>query len=154
MTRFRPAKGQDLQAVIHMMDGYYAEDGYPFDRRQAEDALRELIRTADLGRLWVAVDGETVVGYLAVTLGYSLEYGGRDAFVDELFIHQDHRRRGLGREALEVAEAFCQERGVKRLHLEVEAHRQAAARLYRRLGFAIHDRILMSKRLDRDSSTE
>ena len=33
--------------------------------------------------------------------------GLREAFVDELLIAESHRGRGLGREALEVAEEYC-----------------------------------------------
>ncbi len=86
-----------------------------------------------------------VVGYLAVTLGFSLEYRGRDAFIDELFIEPGSRGLGLGREALEIAERYCRECGVRALHLEVERHHQSAFELYRRTGFEDHDRYLMTK---------
>ena len=40
------------------------------------------------------------VGYLVLTLGYSLEYGGRDAFIDEVYIRSSYRGRGIGTAAL------------------------------------------------------
>jgi GNAT superfamily N-acetyltransferase len=82
---------------------------------------------------------------MAVALGFSFEYRGREAFVDELFIAESHRGRGLGREALEIAEAYCREAGVNALHLEVERHREDALELYRRRGFTDHGRTLMTK---------
>ncbi len=148
MPQFRPASDRDVDAIIDMMRGYYAEDDYPFSESDARRAVIALIGDESLGRLWSIQDRARVIGYLAVTLGYSLEYRGRDAFIDELFIETESRGMGLGREAMEIAEAYCREHGVKALHLEVERHRQSAYELYRRTGFEDHDRYLMTKLLD------
>lgn len=131
-----------------MMRCYYAEDGYAWVEAEATRAVSDLVRDENLGCLWVAADEGRVVGYLAVTLGFSLEYRGRDGFIDELFIEPGSRGHGLGKQALEIAEHYCRELGVKALHLEVERHREPALELYRRVGFEDHDRYLMTKRLD------
>lgn len=127
------------------MGAYYAQDGYTFVEAEARNAALALIGEPHLGRLWVTCDGASVVGYVAVALGFSFEYRGREAFVDELFIADTHRGRGLGREALEIAEAYCREAGVNALHLEVERHREPALELYRRRGFEDYGRYLMTK---------
>jgi ribosomal protein S18 acetylase RimI-like enzyme len=141
---FRPARPADIASILELQRGYYAEDGYVFDDEAAEGALRALAAEPTLGRLWVAEDADGVAGYLAVTLGFSLEYRGRDAFVDELFLAPRLRGRGMGRRALVVARDFCRERGVRALHLEVEHHRDPALELYRRFGFVDHERRLMT----------
>jgi ribosomal protein S18 acetylase RimI-like enzyme len=145
VTRFRPARAGDVDAIVAMMRGYYEQDGYTFVEQEARAAALMLIGDPHLGRLWVACDGDAVVGYVAVALGFSFEYRGREAFVDELLIAPTHRGRGLGREALEVAEAYCREVGVNALHLEVERHRDPALELYRRRGFRDFGRFLMTK---------
>ena len=145
MSRFRRAVPGDVEAIVAMMRGYYEEDGYTFVDAEARAAALLLINDASLGRLFVTCDGAHVVGYVAVALGFSFEYRGREAFVDELLIAQSHRGRGLGREALDVAEAYCREAGVNALHLEVERHRENALELYRRRGFEDFNRYLMTK---------
>lgn len=145
MTSFRPAEPADVDAIIAMMRGYYAQDGYTFIESEARATALMLIDDPTIGRLWVACEGKTVVGYVAVALGFSFEYRGREAFVDELQIAESHRGRGLGREALEIAEAWCREAGVNALHLEVERHRENALELYRRRGFEDFGRYLMTK---------
>jgi diamine N-acetyltransferase len=145
VTRFRQASAGDVDDIVGMMRGYYEQDGYAFVEAEARAAALMLISDSSLGRLWVTCDGDRVVGYVAVALGFSFEYRGREAFVDELFIAESHRGRGLGREALEVAEAYCREAGVNALHLEVERHREQALELYRRWGFEDFDRYLMTK---------
>lgn len=145
MTRFRGARTGDVDAIVAMMRGYYEEDGYTFVESEARAAALMLIQDPALGALFVACDGARVVGYVAVALGFSFEYRGREAFVDELLIAETHRGRGLGREALGVAEAYCREAGVNALHLEVEKHRDNAQALYGRWGFADYNRYLMTK---------
>jgi GNAT superfamily N-acetyltransferase len=145
MARFRAANAGDVEAIVGMMRPYYQEDGYPFVESEARAAALALIEEPQLGRLWVTCEGERVVGYVAATLGFSFEYRGREAFVDELFIAESHRGRGLGREALELAEAYCREMGVNAMHLEVERHRPGAQALYRRAGFEDHERYLLTK---------
>ena len=148
MNRFRPAQPADIDAIVAMMRGYYARDGYTFIEDEARHAGLMLTREPALGRLWVACEGKTVVGYVAVALGFSFEYRGREAFVDELHIAESHRGRGLGREGLEIAEAWCREAGVNALHLEVERGNASALELYRRRGFQDFDRYLMTKWLN------
>jgi diamine N-acetyltransferase len=145
VSRFRPAVPDDVGAIVAMMRGYYEQDGYTFVESEARAAALMLINDSSLGRLWVTCDGAAVIGYVAVALGFSFEYRGREAFVDELFIADTHRGRGLGGEALELAEAYCREAGVNALHLEVEGHREQALELYRRWGFVDYDRYLMTK---------
>jgi ribosomal protein S18 acetylase RimI-like enzyme len=133
-------------AVLELMERFYAEERYPFDLEKARGALESFLANPSLGRAWLFKDGGAAVGYFVLTLGFSLEYGGRDAFVDELFVATSHRGRGLGRRALEVIDEACRELGVRALHLEVENDNVPAAELYRKNGFEDHDRRLMTRR--------
>lgn len=135
-------------AILDMMERFYAEERYPFDLEKARAALEPFLADPALGRAWLFRDGRTPVGYFVLTLGWSLEYGGRDAFVDELFVSPSHRGGGLGRRALDVIGEACRELGVRALHLEVEKD-NPAAELYRRWGFEDHDRRMMTRRFNR-----
>ncbi|MGH9336239.1 MAG: GNAT family N-acetyltransferase, partial [Vicinamibacteria bacterium] len=118
----------DAEPLLDLMERFYADERYRFDREKARAALLPLLTDPVLGRVWVFRDGGPLVGYFVLTLGWSLEYGGRDAFVDELFVLPSHRGRGLGKRALEVMGS--DELGVQALHLEVERE-NPAAELYR-----------------------
>ena len=145
--QFRPATEADLDEFLALHERFFAEEGYPYHRERIVAAARELLSTPDRGRLMVLdVDG-SIAGYLVVTFGFSLEFHGRDAFVDELYIAEPFRGRGAGTRALEVAEEICREAGIAALHLEVEHENARAIELYRRAGYAEHTRHLMTKRL-------
>jgi len=135
----------DHERILPLMERYYGEDGYPFVPAEARAALARFLGDPSLGRMWVFVAGGEVVGYTALTFGYSLEYRGRDAFVDELYLLPEHRGGGAGSRALALLEDACREVGVRALHLEAERAKPRLLSFYRRAGFAAHDRHLMTK---------
>lgn len=142
---FRPARQGDLEPLIAMMREFYVLDGIAFDEPAARGALRALLGDAALGCVWIAEDAGAAVGYVALTLGFSLEFKGRDAFIDEIYFRESHRSRGLGRQAIELAVETCRSLGVRALHLEVGHENEAALEFYRRNGFADHNRRLMTR---------
>jgi ribosomal protein S18 acetylase RimI-like enzyme len=146
---FRLAAVGDREAVVGLMREYYALDRLAFDPRVARSAVQRLLEDPTLGRVWVCEAAGQAVGYVVLTLGYSLEWGGRDAFVDELYLRAPYRGRGLGRQAMTIVERECRTRRVRALHLEVARRNSAARAFYRRLGFADPDRHLLTRRLAR-----
>lgn len=144
---FLAAGQRDLDRVLSWVAELYRHEGIPFDPDVAGPALATLLDDPTLGQVWlIAVDGQPV-GYLVLAFGYSLEYGGRTAVLDELFVAEAYRGRGLGTRALQFAAGECRKLGLRALQLEVERHNQDAQRLYRGAGFVDHDRYLMSLRL-------
>ena len=145
---FRKATSDDLEPVLALVRASYEEDEYPFVEPEAREALRRLLVDPELGRVWVATAPEGAVAYVIVTLGYSMQYRGRDAFIDELYVVPGLRGRGLGREALAIAEVEARALGARALHLEVELDKPEADAWYRRIGFEDHARRLMTKWLE------
>lgn len=137
----------DLERLLGWVAELYHHDGIAFDAARAGPALAALLDDPTLGQVWlIALDGQPA-GYLVLTFGYSLEYGGRTALLDELFVAEAYRGRGLGSRALDFAADECRKLGVRALQLEVVRHNQAAQRLYRASGFVDHDRYVMTLRL-------
>jgi ribosomal protein S18 acetylase RimI-like enzyme len=144
---FRPATPADEPTLLELMREFYAEDRMPLDEAAARAALRGVLGDPSRGSaVLIEVDG-AVAGYLVVCFGWSLEFQGRDAFVDELFLRAPFRGRGIGTRALEVAAELCRGSGVRALHLEVERGKTRAQLLYRRAGFVDRDHYLMTRRL-------
>jgi diamine N-acetyltransferase len=147
---FQSASLADVPSILAHQRAYYAADGYAFDEAVARAAIEGLLGDPERGRLWVLAEGDTpdqILGYLAVTFGWSLEWGGRDAFVDELYLAPSHRGGGIGRTAIALAEDACRAAGVRALHLEVERANTRGRALYARTGFADTDRLLLTRRL-------
>lgn len=149
-VRFEAAVLDDLESLVGLVREYYQYDGHRFVESKARDALAGLLLDGELGRVWVFCDGSQAVGYLALAFGYSIEYGGRDAFVDEFFLREAYRGRGLGTQALETAAMAAREAGVRAIHLEAVRGNDRALALYRRSGFVDHDRFMLTRWLGED----
>jgi GNAT superfamily N-acetyltransferase len=146
---FREADARDAAILLALMRDFNASQGYSFEPGSAQRALLELLASPSQGRMWlIEVDG-VPSGYLALTFGFSLEYGGRDAFVDEFFVHPSARGRGLGRAALSFALAEAARLGIHAVHLEVERGNRSAHALYESLGFIGNQRRLLTHRVER-----
>jgi GNAT superfamily N-acetyltransferase len=136
----------DLAALEAMVRAYYLEDGHPFHEDRQLPALRQLAAGEELARGWMVEIEGSARGYAILTISFSLETGGRDGFIDEIFLEPDLRNQGLGRRLLTLIEDEARALGLQRLYLEVERH-NPAIRLYERAGYEDHERYLMSKRI-------
>jgi len=144
---FKIAEFLDADILLQFMQEYCVFDHLPFEAQTRRQTLEKFLREDSLGRTWLILYNGEPIGYLILTLGYSFEYGGRDAFIDEVYIRESHRGKGVGKIALAFAEGQCRTLGVRVLHLEVERNNTNAHALYRKVGFVDHDRYLMTKAL-------
>jgi len=130
----RLATRDALPAVLAMMRAFYAEDRLHFDEVATPRAVSTLLDDASCGAVWLLGElGDA--GYVAMTRGFSLEQGGSFALLDELYIQPSARGRGLGAQALALAEIQARAWHVAVLRLEVNHHNPRAKALYLRAGF-------------------
>ncbi len=121
-----------------------------FDEPAARAAFQQFLLLPAFGRVWLLWVGNMAVGYIILTVGFSFEFHGHDAFIDELYIDAAHRRRGFGKQAVAFVEKKACEMGVNAIHLEVDRGNDPALELYRQAGYQDHDRFLMTKWLNRE----
>ena len=147
--RFEQGRQEHADTVIVLMRALEDADptGTPFDESKRRKLWTQLVSDHSLGRAWLIVAGERPIGYVALTLGFSFEYGGRDAFLDEIYVDEEYRGQGVGRQAIAIAEAAAREMGVDAVHLVVSRANKRAMELYRRQGYLLYQRDLMTKRL-------
>jgi ribosomal protein S18 acetylase RimI-like enzyme len=146
---FRPATKEDEANLLRMMRKLAEQEpgAYYFDEPVVRRLLHEFLANPNLGRVWIFSESAAPAGYIVLTLGYSFEYHGRDAFVDELYVESQYRRRGIARQALQFVEEQAREMEVQAIHLEVDHGNDPALELYRGSGYEDHDRYVMTKRL-------
>jgi ribosomal protein S18 acetylase RimI-like enzyme len=143
--RLREATPGDLERLLPLVRELWTHEQMVWDDARTPAALARLLGDETLGRVWICEEAGRVVAYLALCFGYSLEFFGRDAFVDELYTDPALRDRGIGERLLAHAEAACPALGVRALLLEVDHVNARAKGLYARSGFREHARYLMTK---------
>jgi hypothetical protein len=68
------------------MAEFYAESNYKLNRTLAEKAFATILADERLGYVWMIDENKKDVGYVVLTLRYSMEYGGSIAYIDDLFV--------------------------------------------------------------------
>lgn len=130
----RRADPRDAAALLGLMRLFGVEHGSGFDEARVSSALGPLLADPSLGVVLVACgDDGALAGYAVLTWGWSLESGGREALLDEIFVAD--RGRGTGSALLSAVIEAARAADAQALFLETEAPNDRVRRWYLRHGF-------------------
>jgi len=146
LPQLQLAAVSDLEVLLELMRGYYRDDHLQFDAARQRAVMQRLLEEPQWGRVWLMRLPERIVGYVAVSFGFSLELGGNDAYIDEMYVVPEARGRGIARYALQQLNEPLAQQGIRAVHLEVDRHNEAAQRLYSALGYRTRDRYFLMTR--------
>lgn len=145
-TAIHLAGPDDAPRLLALIAKFHEECRIERTDAQREGALMPLLEGSPLGAAWLFGPAKAPTGYTIITFGWSMEFGGMDAFVDELFIRPSVRKRGIASEVLMAISSSLSDVGVKALHLEVDREDAATQRLYSRAHFKLRDRYALMTR--------
>lgn len=142
------ASKDDLSELLPFVHAYHDFEGIVLTEFERERSVRSLLSDMSLGGIWLAYEGTEIVGYIALCVGYSIEFGGLDAFVDEFYIHPNYRGKGIGKTVLEFVKVEARKMNIRALHLEVSRTNTKAREFYSRANFKAREKyVLMSVKL-------
>ena len=112
----------------------------PVPREHFEQGFDEMMRSDVYVQGYMLVCDGNNVGYCVTMKTYSVEAGGITIWIDELFVLEEYRSKGLGRELFKYIEENGDKK-LRRIRLEVELENGRAISLYKKMGFepAPHD---------------
>ena len=139
----------DLGALLPLVEAYHALEQIESTAASRETALRRLIGHPEFGAAWLIHCNGEIGGHIILCRGYSVEFGGFDAFIDELYLSPSFRGRGVGRRVLDLIRPQARALEINALHLEVARDNDRARGLYSACGFEAREKyVLMSLRID------
>lgn len=143
------ATAEHLDRLVALSGAFAEEMGFAADPAQRAEALSPLLSgTSPHGAVYVIGPGRAPVGYVALSFGWSLEFGGLDAVIDEIYVRPQVRGRGVATQVLQALAMALRGAGVRGLHLEVAREDEKSQKLCRKAGFAPRDGYhLMSRAL-------
>jgi len=139
MVAIRRAGPDDLDTLIDLHEAFCDVDGHPFDRRRARSGFTPLLDDDTHGVVWIV---DSPPAYAVLTWGWSIEAGGAEAVLDELFVTE--RDGGVGSAVLQHVLADGRRRGLARIFLETESLNERVRTFYERQGFCADDSIWLS----------
>ncbi len=139
MVDIRRAGPDDLDRLVDLHREFCAVDSHPFDTARATAAFAPLLGDDTHGVVWMV---DAPAAYAVLTWGWSIEAGGAEAVLDEIFVAE--RNAGVGSSLLEHVVADGQRRGLARIFLETERANERVRTFYGRHGFRTDDSIWMA----------
>lgn len=127
---------EDREDYIRFSTEFYNSSAVdkPVPREHFEQGFDEMMRSDVYVQGYMLVCDGNNVGYCVTMKTYSVEAGGITIWIDELFVLEEYRSKGLGRELFKYIEENCDKK-LRRIRLEVELENGRAISLYKKMGF-------------------
>src|SRR5262245_37184251 len=85
-NNMRKASLVDVPQLVTMMTEFYSDSPYTLNPKRAAEAFSSLLADERLGWICFIQADSKDVGYVVVTLCYTMTYGGLSAAIDDLFV--------------------------------------------------------------------
>ena len=133
---FRELKPSEKDLYFHYVDIFYHTDVVesPVPKENYEVTFNELMRSDDYLKCYIFECDNKPCGFVLLSKTFSQEAGGLSVTIEEIYIDEDYRGRGLATEFFDYLKSLDE---IKRLRIEVEDYNEGAKRLYERTGFKL-----------------
>jgi ribosomal protein S18 acetylase RimI-like enzyme len=112
-----------------------------------EAMARRVCELVEAGDAIVLLAGDGPDGVLVLRLRPALWSDGLDAYIEELYVAPEARRRGLGRALLEAAMEVARDRGAVHVDLYTGEDDRPARALYEHMGFSCEGDLYYAREL-------
>jgi ribosomal protein S18 acetylase RimI-like enzyme len=131
----RKARIEDLQVLVEGNRAMAHEtEGVRLDPDVLRDGVRAVLEDSRLGTYWVYEETRPIVAQLLITTEWS-DWRNRFVWwVQSVYVHPDHRRRGLYRKLYAAVRDAAREAGAGGLRLYVDTSNTRAQATYAALG--------------------
>lgn len=138
-TALSLARPDDLDRLLPLVAAFHDESGIVQTDSTRRAALLPMLEGSPHGVTYLIGPGRAPIGYIVISFGWSVKFGGLDGYVDEFYIRRGVRGRGIGSEVMVSLPKALAGVGLKALHLEVRRDNEKVRALYRKLRFAPRD---------------
>lgn len=130
------ATSEDAAAVLALLARQFEEHEIEVPAKQLQTAVEAMLADDRLGFFLLAEADSQTVGLACVSFCWTLEHGGKSAWLDELYVRPELRSQGIGSALIEEVLQKANEMGCAAIDLEVDIEHRRAEQLYQRFGFA------------------
>jgi len=135
-ARIDEATIEDVPQLSNLLQILFTQEAdFIPDTSRQQKGLRLIIEQPEAGRIYCARLGNRVVGMVSLLLTISTAEGNRAAWLEDLVVHPDQRRRGIGGSLLRHAVDCAKQLGCSRITLLTDKTNHLAMQFYTRAGF-------------------
>ena len=135
MSMLHIAGPDDLERLLPMVAGFQDHIGQPRNAEALEQALSPLLEGTPLGVVYLIGPRRAPVGYIALSFGWSIGFGGLESRISQFWVRSAVRGRGMGGDVLLALVPALAKHGLAAISLELPESDVRAQNLYLRRGF-------------------
>lgn len=140
MKNTRKATVQDIRQLAELFDQYRIFYHKESDIPGAEKFLKERLEKND-SEIFVAEKEGELVGFVQLYPLFSSTRMSRYWLLNDLYVHEAHRRKGYSKELIEEAKELCRESKACGVLLETGKSNDVGNQLYPSCGFELYDSV-------------
>ncbi len=126
----------DTDRVLDLMMRYHTDANLTYDDAHRAAVACPLLDGSPLGAIWLIGPKSSPLGYVMVTFGWSMPFGGMVGWLAECYIRPSVRGRGIGTEVLHAVAVNLGRAGMQAMHAILPTGQEdAAAKFCTRAGF-------------------
>jgi len=128
VIRYRHARQEDVRVLERLFE--------EFSRWQLErsDSIRKAIDNPD-GELLVAEVDDKIAGFIHQVFFEDPLHASLNSLITDLFVKEEHRKKGIGSELLKRALETAKTKEVKEVHVTTREENHRAMKFYEKHGF-------------------
>jgi GNAT superfamily N-acetyltransferase len=131
----RPEEADDVARLLIAFRDWYGRADPPDEK--FHEGVRRLIARDDTEYLLASAEGSSEPGGVCqLRYRYGLWLAADDSWLEDLFVRDEDRRKGLGEQLVALALERARARGCGRVELDVSESNRGAWALYERMGFS------------------
>ena len=134
--QIRQALFDDIPQLCSLLAELFTQEAdFSPDTERQRRGLRLILDNPESGRVYCATQSDTVIGMVTILFTISTAEGSRAAWLEDMVVHPDWRRQGIGWQLLNHALAAARMAGCTRISLLTDGVNRPAMRFYSRAGF-------------------
>jgi len=127
---------KELAQMVELLGVLFTDEAeFQPDAGKQTRALEAILANPTIGKLFVAREGKRVIAMASLLYTVSTAEGGKAAWFEDLVVHPEERKRGIGEALLKHVVAAARAEGVLRITLLTDMQNERAQAMYRRAGF-------------------
>jgi GNAT superfamily N-acetyltransferase len=131
----QPATIDDVALILGFIRGLAEYEKLSHEMEATEEQLREhLFGKRPVAEALIARLNERAVGFALFFTNFSTFAGKPGIWIEDIFILEDHRRQGIGRELIAAVARIAVERGYGAVEWTALDWNEPALRMYHKLG--------------------
>ncbi|SDI55322.1 GNAT family N-acetyltransferase [Natribacillus halophilus] len=126
---------EHIHKTADLLMGQMASIGGPNAYDNIITVIRASMAEGSKAHTFVAEDNGRILGTAFLNVQLSLMKGGNFVWLNDLFVHVDHRNQGIAKKLLLHIVHWAEQHDMKGIELETGVNNQATKALYNSLGF-------------------